>query len=322
MKSITVTQHKLASNDLSNSIRSTGGPVHNDTSGFEGKLGEICELTKIIKNRHPLSIMKTLERRHFINMVACSITSHDNVNQDLLHILWKLDLPIAEHLFDSNMIDDINRLRQSIYDLHTVHTALGKSVSVNFIDILDSIMPQSTIAQRSILQQSVVVLSRFLRQLLGDNRANTHHWPEQWQATGIMYPRMIIQTAGMHNNSVEIYTKYYTRVKQTESYSVQYRDHVNAIQYGNVLAFFESVSDNHKYLHAIINKYPVKGTKVFTEEVLVQAESDVFNIIQPENIISKVAFMKVTDPVQYSFVTLDGKKPISSKAGYKTVINY
>jgi hypothetical protein len=80
MKSITVTQYKLASNDLSNNIRSTGGPVHNDTSGFEGKLGEIRELSKIIKNKHALSIMKTLERRHFIDMIACSITKQDNID--------------------------------------------------------------------------------------------------------------------------------------------------------------------------------------------------------------------------------------------------
>jgi hypothetical protein len=321
MKSITVTQHKLASNDLSNNIRSTGGPVHNDTSGFEGKLGEIRELSKIIKNKHALSIMKTLERRHFIDMIVCSITKQDNIDQQLLSVFWKLDLPISEELFDVHTVNRLNRLRQPVYDLHSIHTSLGKPISIDFVDVLSSVLPHSAIAQQSTLQQAVIILARFLRQLMNDDRANVRVWPDQWQARGEMFPRMIIQTVGMHDNISEIYTKCYSRTEQTCSYSVQYRDRANTIQYEDILAIFQSISDDQHYLHAIINKYPVKGTKITTGELLLQATNDVYDVIQSENIVRKVIFMKVNDPIRYSLRD-SYDRVVFSQASYRTVINY
>jgi hypothetical protein len=130
----------LASNDIVNAIRSAGGPVQNDTAAFEGKLGEVRALTKIHKKNHALAVLNALERSHFVNIVALSITPSDGVNQELLKLLWQLDLPILVSLLDNTTIDTLNHLHVPIHDVSMTHFTLGRPITVNFVTIIDSIV--------------------------------------------------------------------------------------------------------------------------------------------------------------------------------------
>jgi hypothetical protein len=176
----------------------------------------------------------------------------------------------------------LNQRYTSIHDLNVQHTQISRPITIDFSAIiknLDSNKPYS------ITQQAIASVARHLCQIQNDNNQR-HHWPETWNKNGLIHSRLRITpaTANM-NKQIDVYSKLYERCSSFISHSVMYKDIMQDIYYGDILAFIQVFDQTQQRIFAVINRYSSQGTNVLTNELLLAPSSRLFDVIAPQDMM-------------------------------------